>query len=217
MSERDLTGRCGTCGFFVFLRRDDEGRASGDCRLGCWPSPLKDTMTCSRHKPLGQSFVGSLARKKVAGEPTRRGPRGSGGGQDDNSYEPERRPTIPQEIGIDMDQAEFKQVLREVLLEELGVRDVSLGDRWRGGEVELKPGREGVQSKSVPIDVFFKKIVLVREKLRVLEQKINSSANLADDEKVQLQQYVTACYGSLTTFNVLFADKDDHFTGQSSK
>ena len=116
-----------------------------------------------------------------------------------------------------MDQAEFKQVLREVLLEELGVRDVSLGDRWRGGEVELKPGREGVQSKSVPMDVFFKKIVLVREKLRVLEQKINNSDNLADDEKVQLQQYVTACYGSLTTFNVLFADKDDHFTGQSTK
>ena len=213
MSERDLTGRCGTCGFFVPLRRDDAGKASGDCRLGCWPSPLYDDRTCARHKPLGQSFAGSLARKKVAGEPTRRGPRSSG----PQDYEPEQRPSIPREIGIDMDQAEFKQVLREVLLEELGVRDVSLGDRWRGGEVELKPGREGVQSKSVPMDVFFKKIVLVREKLRVLEQKINNSDSLADDEKVQLQQYVTACYGSLTTFNVLFADKDDHFTGQSSK
>ena len=195
------------------LRRDDAGKASGDCRLGCWPSPLYDDRTCARHKPLGQSFAGSLARKKVAGEPTRRGPRSSG----PQDYEPEQRPSIPREIGIYMDQAEFKQVLREVLLEELGVRDVSLGDRWRGGEVELKPGREGVQSKSVPMDVFFKKIVLVREKLRVLEQKINNSDNLADDEKVQLQQYVTACYGSLTTFNVLFADKDDHFTGQSTK
>jgi hypothetical protein len=202
----------------MFLRRDEQGHASGDCRLGCWPSPLKDSMTCARHKPLGQSFAGSLTRKKVAGEPTRRGPRGSGsGGSDGDSYEPEQRPRIPSEIGIDMDQAEFKQVLREVLLEELGVRDVSLGDRWRGGEVELKPGREGVQSKSVPMDVFFKKIVLVREKLRVLEQKINSSNNLADDEKVQMQQYVTACYGSLTTFNVLFADKDDQFSGQSTK
>lgn len=217
MSERDLTGRCGTCGFFVALRQDEEGRHSGDCRLGCWPSPLADTMTCSSHKPLGQSFAGALTRKKAAGEPTRRGPRGPRSSSTEAGYEPEQRPRIPNEIGIDMDQAEFKQVLREVLLEELGVRDVSLGDRWRGGEVELKPGREGVQSKSVPMDVFFKKIVLVREKLRVLEQKINSSSNLADDEKVQLQQYVTACYGSLTTFNVLFADKDDHFTGQSTK
>ena len=220
MSERDLTGRCGTCGFFVALRRDDSGRASGECRLGCWPSPLSDTMTCSHHKPMGQSFAGALARKRVAGEPVRRGPRaGSSGGKgaDGIRYEPEQRPSIPKEIGIDMDQAEFKQVLREVLLEELGVRDVALGERWRGGEVELKPGRDGVASKSVPMDVFFKKIVLVREKLRVLEQKINNSDNLADDEKVQMQQYVTACYGSLTTFNVLFADRDDYFTGQSTK
>ena len=172
-------------------------------------------MSCSSHKPIGQSFEGALKRKRAAGEPVRRGPRGSSSGGSET--EPEVRPRIPQEIGIDMDQAEFKQVLREVLLEELGVRDVSLGDRWRGGEVELKPGREGVQSKTVPMDVFFKKIVLVREKLRVLEQKINSSSSLADTEKVQLQQYVTGCYGSLTTFNVLFADREDQFSGPSTK
>ena len=113
-----------------------------------------------------------------------------------------------------MDQDTFRQVLREVLLDELGIRDVEMGDRWSDGELVLVPGREGTQEKRIPLDVFFKKIVMVRDKLRVLEQKINSHKGLSDDEKVQLQQYITGCYGSLTTFNVLFKRKEDHFTGQ---
>jgi hypothetical protein len=113
-----------------------------------------------------------------------------------------------------MDQDTFRQILREILLDELGVRDVEMGDRWSGGELVLVPGREGAQEKRVPIDVFFKKIVMIRDKLRVLEQKINSSPRLSDEEKVQLQQYITGCYGSLTTFNVLFKRKDDQFIGQ---
>lgn len=113
-----------------------------------------------------------------------------------------------------MDQDTFRQVLREVLLDELGVRDVEIGDRWNDGELVLIPGREGTQEKRIPLDVFFKKIVMVRDKLRVLEQKLNSHKGLSDEEKVQLQQYITGCYGSLTTFNVLFKDKEDHFTGQ---
>ncbi|HJK91378.1 MAG TPA: hypothetical protein RMH26_11660, partial [Polyangiaceae bacterium LLY-WYZ-15_(1-7)] len=125
-----------------------------------------------------------------------------------------RRPRIPEEIGIDMDQDEFRTVLREVLLDELGVRDVPIGERWQGGEVVIKPGKEGTQDKSIPIDVFFKKIVMVRDKLRVLEQKVNGNKKLSNDEKVQLQQYITACYGTLTTFNVLFKEDDDRFVGQ---
>ncbi|MBC7171124.1 MAG: hypothetical protein H5U40_01785 [Polyangiaceae bacterium] len=113
-----------------------------------------------------------------------------------------------------MDQDEFRRVLREVLLDELGVRDVELGERWRGGELVLKPGKAGTQEKSLPLDVFFKKIVMVREKLRVLEQKLNSHPGFAQDEKVQLQQYITGCYGTLTTFNVLFKNRDDQFVGQ---
>ena len=123
---------------------------------------------------------------------------------------------MPQEIDIDMDQQEFRRVLREVLQEELGVSPVELGDRWRGGELVLKPGREETQDKRMPIEAFFKKIVMIRDKLRVLEQKVNSS-DLSEKEKVALQQYITGCYGTLTTFNILFADKEDRFVGASSK
>jgi hypothetical protein len=78
----------------------------------------------------------------------------------------------------------------------------------------LRPGKEGLQEKRVPIAAVFHKVVMIRDKLRVLEQKINSHPKLGADEKVQLQQYVTGCYGSLTTFNVLFADREDQFVGQ---
>ena len=116
-----------------------------------------------------------------------------------------------------MDQDTFRQVLREVLLDELGVRDVEMGDRWNGGEMVLVPGREGTQEKRIPLDVFFKKVVMVRDKLRVLEQKINGHKGLSDEDKVQLQQYITGCYGSLTSFNVLFADEADRFSGTGGK
>jgi hypothetical protein len=205
--ERDLTGRCGTCGFFLQLGDNSDGSSWGECRLGCWPTPLKDSATCANHKPIGQSFENALKRKHAAGAPRH---------YRDASPAPPR-PRIPEEIGIDMDQEEFRQVLREVLLDELGVRTVDLGDRWRGGEIVLIPGRDGTQEKRLPLDNFFKKIVLIRDKLRVLEQKINAHTKLTDDEKVQMQQYVTSCYGSLTTFNVLFRERDEGFTGHSAK
>lgn len=94
---------------------------------------------------------------------------------------------------------------------------VPLGDRWKDGMLILKPGEVGLKSKEIPIDSFFHKIVMVRDRLRVMEQRINSSKNLSDEEKVNLQQYITRIYGSLTTFNVLFKYKDDHFTGEKTK
>ena len=78
----------------------------------------------------------------------------------------------------------------------------------------LKPGKPGLQEKRIPVDSLFHKVVMIRDKLRVLEQKINAHPKLAPEEKVQLQQYVTGCYGSLTTFNVLFSNRDDQFVGQ---
>jgi hypothetical protein len=120
---------------------------------------------------------------------------------------------IPEEL-LDMNAEEFRSVLRQVIRDELGVGEADLGGRWEGGEVVLKPGKEGTAEKRIPIESFFHKIVMVRDKLRVLEQKINSHAALSDEDKVQMQQYITQCYGSLTTFNVLFSNKDDQFVGQ---
>ena len=113
-----------------------------------------------------------------------------------------------------MDAEEFRRVLSEAIREELGVRPVELAAKWAGGEIVLKPGKEGLQEKRIPIDALFHKVVMLRDRLRVLEQRINGHPKLGDDEKVQMQQYVTACYGSLTTFNVLFAERDDQFVGQ---
>ncbi len=92
---------------------------------------------------------------------------------------------------------------------------VELGDKWKNGVLILKPGDDNLKSKELPIDVFFKKIVMVRDRVRVMEQRINSS-NLTNEEKVNLEQYITRIYGSLTTFNVLFKYKEDHFVGARS-
>lgn len=94
---------------------------------------------------------------------------------------------------------------------------VPLGDRWEGGTMILKPGTPGLQSKEIPIETFFHKIVMLRDRLRVMEQRINAHKGLDDEDKVNLQQYITRIYGSLTTFNVLFKLKDDQFKGESSR
>ena len=92
---------------------------------------------------------------------------------------------------------------------------VQLGDKWKGGKMILKPGRSDLQSKEIPVEAFFHKIVMLRDRLRVLEQRVNSS-NLEDEEKVNIQQYITRCYGSMTTFNILFKDTNQIFVGDKS-
>ena len=94
---------------------------------------------------------------------------------------------------------------------------VPLGDRWKKGTMILKPFDRSLKEKEIPIEAFFHKIVMVRDRLRVMEQRVNSSKNMEDEEKVNLQQYITRIYGSLTTFNVLFKDQEDSFKGDSSK
>lgn len=93
---------------------------------------------------------------------------------------------------------------------------VAIADKWKGGTLVLEPKETGLSTKEIPIDTFFHKIVMVRDRIRVMEQKINSSKNLDDQEKVDLQQYITRIYGSLTTFNVLFKNKSDHFIGDKA-
>ena len=91
--------------------------------------------------------------------------------------------------------------------------NVPLGDRWLKGMMILQPADKTLKPKEIPIEDFFHKVVMLRDRLRVLEQNINSSKNLSDEEKVNVQQYITRCYGSLTTFNVLFKNKEQWFTG----
>ena len=114
------------------------------------------------------------------------------------------------------DLRKIMQVIRATLNAEASVTG-EIGDRWGGGQVVLKPGRAGTQEKTVPIDVFFRKIVNVRDRLRVLEQRINTHPKLNDAERLELQDYITRIYGSLTTFNVLFAEPADRFVGTGGK
>lgn len=91
---------------------------------------------------------------------------------------------------------------------------VPLGDRWKGGLMVLQPADKTQKGKEIPVDVFFHKIVMLRDRLRVLEQQINAHKQLSDEDKVNLQQYITRIYGSLTTFNVLFRNKEQWFIGE---
>jgi hypothetical protein len=112
---------------------------------------------------------------------------------------------------------QLRETIREVVREELELGYVPMGDRWLGGKVIIEPRDTSLQSKELPIDRLFHKIIMVRDRLRVLEQKINTSKKLDEKDKVELQQYITRCYGSLTSFNNLFREKEDAFRGESSK
>ena len=121
---------------------------------------------------------------------------------------------LPEEL-TDMTREEFAQAIREVLHEETA--EVRLANKWEGGTILLKPGDPAAQAKEIPLDALLHKVVMIRDRLRVLEARLNAHEKLTDAEKVDLQQYVTRCYGSLTTFNVLFADRDDRFVGAGGK
>lgn len=112
--------------------------------------------------------------------------------------------------------SDLELLIRRIIREETGLTPVTPAEKWRGGELVLKPGKPGVQEKSWPIDSFFHKVVMLRNRLRTLEQQVNAS-DLPDDQKVKIQGYITGCYGSLTSFNVLFADEDDRFVGAAGQ
>jgi hypothetical protein len=211
-------GRCGSCAAFTRVREDPDKGKIGECALEVFPPPIRAGSTCNKYRPKGGQAP--APRPRAAGEPRRH--RAS-----TPAPPPVRRTTVdeplavarplPREIDIDMDIDEFRKVLREVLSEELGLSRPAMGRRWTGGEIVLKPGDGETLEKRVPIEAFFHKIVMIRDKLRVLEQKINGHGGLSDEEKIQIQGYITACYGSLTTFNVLFANRDDWFAGQGRR
>ena len=107
---------------------------------------------------------------------------------------------------------DLELLLRRIIREEAGVTAVVPADKWRGGTLILRPGTVGLQEKSWPIETFFHKVVMLRNRLRTLEQHVNAS-DLPGEAKVKLQSYISGCYGSLTSFNVLFAEEDDQFQG----
>jgi hypothetical protein len=118
--------------------------------------------------------------------------------------------------GLNVPLAQFVRETLEAAIEKLGLQKPDsvvekLGLRWHGGKVVLHPADPTLQTKEVPLEVFFHKVVMVRNNLRVLEQKINAHEKVSDGEKVEMQQYITKSYGSFTTFNVLFKEKEDQF------
>ena len=118
--------------------------------------------------------------------------------------------------GLDVPLQQFIEQIVHSAISELGLEKPEsfvekLGLRWHKGKVVLHPSDPSLQTKEVPLETFFHKIVMMRNNLRVLEQKINGHPQLSDGDKVEMQQYISRCYGSMTTFNVLFREKEDQF------
>jgi len=132
----------------------------------------------------------------------------------------ERRPTLKRPTQgdtsgeITMDRDGLKQVLRELLEEETLYGYPELGRRWEGGKMVLCPADDKLQAKELPLETLFHKIVMLRDRLRVLEARINGHEKLSEGDTLELQGYISKCYGTLTTFNALFADKADFFVSK---
>jgi hypothetical protein len=125
---------------------------------------------------------------------------------------------IPENVTVEIETAsEVERSLLKILKLWGGLGEVvPLGDRWKGGTMLLQPYDKTLKPKEIPVEDFFHKIVMLRDRLRVLEQNVNSNKKLSDEDKVNMQQYITRCYGSLTTFNVLFKNKEQWFVGDKS-
>jgi hypothetical protein len=169
----------------------------------------------SEHNFRGGPRVGEDSRVKSWGgdisSPTRESsPRPARGDREPFPIVSEREriaPPVNEPSGMDIE-----MILRRVIREEAGVTATVPAEKWRNGQLVLRPGNAALQEKSWPIETFFHKIVMLRNRLRTLEQQVNA-AEMPEDVKVKLQAYVSGCYGSLTSFNVLFADEDDQFKG----
>jgi hypothetical protein len=196
---------CGSCGAFTQYGVHPTLGSVGSCARGMISYPVPATSICGEYRArgTGHELLPLKTRKPTPREP--------------DIAVVVRRPPLPEEIDLDMDIATFRSVLQEVLREELGLGEARIQPRFQGGELILKPGKEGTAEKRIPLETFFHKIVMIRDKLRVLEQRVNAHTGLTDEDKVTMQQYITGCYGTLTTFNVLFSDPADGFKGAAGK
>jgi hypothetical protein len=128
--------------------------------------------------------------------------------------ERERRYEVMNVSAPDGGAVDLELLLRRIIREETGLTPAPMAEKWHGGEMILRPGKPGLQEKSWPIETFFHKVVMVRNRLRVLEQQING-AEISEDMKIKLQGYITGCYGTLTSFNILFSEEEDRFHGSA--
>ena len=113
---------------------------------------------------------------------------------------------------VDSGDVDLEMLLRRIVREETGLTAVAPAEKWRGGTLALKPANSALQEKTWPIETFFHKVVMIRNRLRTLEQQVNAM-EIPEDAKLKMQSYITGCYGSLSSFNVLFAEEDDQFKG----
>ena len=210
-----LSPTCGSCLRFLRSHKEPNGLYTGRCQVRPELKLISETLsTCSKFhlKPTLEGKV-KLPKKSKAARPRTRSH------EQDERSRPERatlsNPVTGDMTGeIDMDRNGLKQVLRELLEEESLYGYVDLGRKWEGGTLLLKPADDNLQPKEIPIETFFHKITMVRDRLRVLEAKLNAHDGLTKTDKVELQQYISKAYGSLTTFNVLFQNKDDQFSSK---
>lgn len=206
---------CGNCLMWQPNRQEASGRWVGPCRLMTGRGDLAPTApVCERFLPRG-SRIPTAAPEA----PTRRRSRTitapivrKASGSQSQTFAP--RPQQPDvELGdlFDMTRNELIDIIREAMGEG---ESPLLANRWEGGSLVLKPADPNLQEREISIDSLFRKVVMVRDRLRVLEAKLNAHPKLSDAEKVELQSYITKCYGSMTTFNILFREKSEHFVGE---
>jgi hypothetical protein len=204
---------CADCIFFSPYERDDKGRLLGRCASRAELGSIPDLLPCCDEVKVRKSRAGQVRAPEPATTPPGRRAPHPRAEDHEKARQTLGRPTIGDTRGeITMDRDGLKQVLRELLEEETLYGYAEMGRRWQGGTLVLKAADPELQPKELPLESFFHKIVMVRDRLRVLEAKINSNEKLSDGEKVELQQYISKVYGSLTTFNILFRDKTDHFS-----
>lgn len=214
MNEELPNPTCADCKAFYMEARDINGNIRGLCRLRSELGEVPSTMPYCHVFRIRDSKIG-VVKNVVPVPPSRRGsPRTITPSSHKN------RPTLEDPVSgdtsgeITMDRNGFKQVLRELLEEETLYGYPELGGKWEDGTIVMKPADSNNQPKELPIETLFNKIIMIRDRLRVLESKINSHEKLEKQDKIELQGYISKCYGTLTTFNVLFRHKGDQFSSK---
>jgi len=210
---------CADCVAFSVRKEDSEGRYVGRCYLRAELGMIREDLpACASFQPRHGVQAPPPSR---AVQPSSRSSRRLRDDDDEDADERFDRPTLRCPTrgdttgGIQVDRDGLKQVIRELMQEETLYGYPEMGKRWTEGTLVLKPADPALQPKEVPLDGFFHKIVMLRDRLRVLEAKINGHDKLAEADKIELQSYISKCYGTLTTFNVLFRDKDDQFASKT--